>query len=145
MLTQRPIKKKEHFEWIEHLSNTDKQKFWVVFLNDNPIGSVYLQKIDHSQLSAEWGFYIGEDDYTGKGLAKRIVWTLLQYFFEVMRFNVLVTKVFCDNSPALHIYRQFHFVEMEKSAGNEGRQIVTFRFSSDDWKKHKKDYESECL
>ena len=145
MLTQHQISKEEHLKWIKSLAHNDKQKFWVVFANNIPIGSVYLQNINYSKLSSEWGFYIGEDAYTGKGLAKHIVYKLLQHFFEVMKFGVLFTKVFSGNVLALKTYRKFKFAEMGRSRDNSGKEIVILRFSKSDWERYKIDFENACL
>ena len=144
MLTQHHISKEEHFRWIESLAHDDNQKFWVVFTNDVSIGSVYLQNINYSKLSSEWGFYIGEDAYIGKGLAKHIVYKLLQHFFEAMKFNVLFTKVFSGNDLALKTYRRFKFAEMGRSRDNSGGETVTLSFSKSDWEKYKVDFDA-CL
>jgi UDP-4-amino-4,6-dideoxy-N-acetyl-beta-L-altrosamine N-acetyltransferase len=145
MLTQHQISEEEHLKWIKSLSHNDKKKFWVVFANNIPIGSVYLQNISYRGLSSEWGFYIGEDAYTGRGLAKYIVYKLLKDFFEVMKFNVLFTKVFSDNDLALKTYRRFKFAEVGRSCDNSGRKIVTLSFSKSNWEKYKVDFENMCF
>lgn len=139
MLTQHIISKEEHFSWIESLKQKNNQKFWLVFADNVPIGSVYLQNINHSQLNSEWGFYIGEDAYTGKGLAKQIVYKLLSYFFDVMNFETLFTKVLPINTTALHIYKTFNFIETGKSTTDSGHEVTCLRFSKADWLKIKED------
>lgn len=145
MLTQHVISKEEHFNWIENLRHKDDRKFWIVFANDVSIGSVYLQNINYNQLNADWGFYIGEDAYVGKGLSKRILCKLLQYFFEVMKFEVLFTKVISDNTVALNIYRKFKFAEINGLSANGGKEIVTLSFSRTDWERCKSDFENVCF
>lgn len=142
MLTQHQISKEEHFRWIENLRNKDNYKFWVVFANDVPIGSVYLQNISYRQLKAEWGFYIGEDAYVGKGLSTGIVYKLLHHFFEAMKFDVLLTEAFSDNTVALNIYRKFKFAEINSLSANGGKEIVTLSFSRADWERCKGNFEN---
>ena len=115
MLNQHIITKEEHLNWIESLKNRDDWKFWVVFIDEIPIGSVYLQNIDFKNLTSEWGFYIGEDDFKGKGLGKYILFKLLEFYFEEMKFEVLFTKVLSDNIAALNIYRKFKFKNCRES------------------------------
>ncbi|MCK4793150.1 MAG: UDP-4-amino-4,6-dideoxy-N-acetyl-beta-L-altrosamine N-acetyltransferase, partial [Desulfobacteraceae bacterium] len=133
MLLQHEISKEEHLRWIENLKHKDNQKFWVVFVDDVPIGSIYLQNINYDNLNSEWGFYIGEDAYIGKGLAKPIVFKLLEYFFEVMKFKILFTKVFSDNTVALNLYRKFKFDEADRSPVSGCRKIITLSFSRANW------------
>jgi len=145
MLMQHQISRKEHFKWIENLTKNNNQKFWIVFANGISIGSAYLQNTNYSKLSSEWGFYIGEDAYKGKGLAKYIVYKLLHHFFEVMKFDVLFTKVFSDNVPAIKTYRKFKFSEIGRSSNNNSREIIILGFSKNDWEKYRTDFENECL
>jgi len=133
MLSQHLISKEEHFKWLESLSSKDSQQFWVVFVNNEPIGAVYLQSMDHSKLSSEWGFYIGEEAYTGKGLSAGIIYKLLNHFFEVMKFEVLITKVLSGNKTALGLYKKFNFKEVDKSTSSNGREVITHNLSKDNW------------
>jgi UDP-4-amino-4,6-dideoxy-N-acetyl-beta-L-altrosamine N-acetyltransferase len=141
MLTQRVISKEEHFKWIESLRHKNDQKFWIVFANDVSIGSVYLKNIDQNKLRAEWGFYIGEVTHVGKGLGKHILYKLLKHFFEVMKFEVLFTKVFSDNTIALNIYRDFKFTEVSRLLSNNGREIITLSFSRADWEELNRNFD----
>jgi len=50
MLSQNIITKEEHLNWIESLKNRNDWKFWVVFVDEIPIGSVYLQNIDFKSI-----------------------------------------------------------------------------------------------
>jgi UDP-4-amino-4,6-dideoxy-N-acetyl-beta-L-altrosamine N-acetyltransferase len=145
MLTRHIIRREEHFKWIASLRKNDNQKFWIVYVDDLPIGSVYLQNINYRQLNSEWGFYIAEDVYMGKGFGKRIVYKLLQHFFETMRFDILNTKVFADNAAALNIYRKFRFTEIDRTSSEGGRKIVTLSFSRADWENYKRELENVCL
>ena len=143
MLSQHLISREEHFRWLESLKQRTNQKFWIVFVNDIPIGSVYLQNIDHRQLTSEWGFYIGEENYRGKGIAKLILYKLLNLFFDAMQYETLFTKVLFSNTAALKIYKDFNFIEVSKSSDNN-REISNLQFSKADWLKYKKDLKSVC-
>jgi UDP-4-amino-4,6-dideoxy-N-acetyl-beta-L-altrosamine N-acetyltransferase len=144
MLTQHHISREEHSKWLENLKTRDKQRFWVVFAEATPIGSVYLQNINCDLLSSEWGFYIGEDSYTGKGLGKRILYMLLERFFDEMGFNTLLTKVLSDNTAALRIYREFGFTEMGRAFVDGDKEILRLSFHRNDWFRQKEDIKALC-
>lgn len=146
MLTQHIISKEEHLQWIEGLRHRNDWKFWVIYFNNVPIGSVYLQNMDYENLSSEWGFYIGEEEYKGKGLSKAVLLKLLEIFFNEMKFNVLFTKILSGNIVALSLYRKFKFKEMEKVSFEDKREIVILSFSKEDWMKYRRQLENEvCL
>ncbi len=142
MLNQHIITKKEHLNWIESLKNKNDWKFWVVFFNNIPIGSVYLQNMDYNKLTSEWGFYIGEDDFIGKGLGKYILFKLLEFYFEEMKFEVLFTKVISNNIAALNIYRKFKF-KMINDFFDSHRKVVLLKFTKKDWSKWKEMLKNE--
>ena len=136
MLNQHIITKEEHLNWIKSLKNRNDWKFWVVFVDEIPIGSVYLQSIDFKNLTSVWGFYIGEDDYLGKGLGKCILSKFLKMFFEEMNFKILFTKVISSNIAALNIYKKFKFKMINDFLDNQ-RKVVLLKFTKKDWSKWK--------
>lgn len=136
MLSQHIITKEKHLNWIESLKNRNDWKFWVIFVDEIPIGSVYLQNIDFKNLTSEWGFYIGEDDFKGKGLGKHIFFKLLEFYFEEMKFEILFTKVISNNIAALNIYRKFKFKMINDFLDNQ-RKVVLLKFTKKDWSKWK--------
>jgi len=142
MLSQHIITKEEHLNWIENLKNRNDWKFWVVFVDEIPIGTVYLQNIDYKKLTSEWGFYIGKDDFKGKGLGKYILFKLLEFYFEEMKFEVLFTKVISNNIAALNIYRKFKFKMISDFLDNQ-RKIVLLKFTKKVWSKQKEMLKNE--
>jgi len=139
MLTQHIITLEEHNTWIAGLKDSKTSKSWVVNVKDIPVGLVNLKNIDYKTLTAEWGYYIGEETYRGKGWGKRILFQLLEHVFEGMKFKGLVTKVLSFNKVALHIYCDtFKFREVGREPfSNEGEAIL-LEFSQKDWSMFKK-------
>ena len=136
MLNQHIISKGEHLKWIETLKDRKDWKFWVIFYNSTPIGSIYFQNIDYDNLSSEWGFYIGEEEFKGKGLSKYILFKLLEIFFEEMKFKTLITKVLSTNGPALSVYDKFKFRKLKSFIYNN-KEFLILEFTSEEWKKWK--------
>jgi len=145
MLTQHIISKKEHFKWIESLKNRKDWKFWIVFIDGAPVGSIYFQNIDYKNFSSEWGFYIGESSYRGKGLSKDILFKFLEMFFEKMEFEDLHIKVLSSNVIALNLYKKFKFKEVDRVPFKNKEKIVLLKFSKKDWLKWKEELKNECF
>ncbi|MDD5680706.1 MAG: UDP-4-amino-4,6-dideoxy-N-acetyl-beta-L-altrosamine N-acetyltransferase [Candidatus Omnitrophica bacterium] len=135
MLTQHVISAHEHTKWVDGLKRGDNALFWVVFAGDDPIGAAYLHNINKEKKTSEWGFYIGNDAYTGKGLGKNILFKLLETSFDEMGFEVLLTKAFSDNIAALSLYRKFDFAEKGREALDGKRDVILLEFTKDDWSK----------
>ena len=139
MLTQHIISQEEHLRWLNSLKGNERQKFWVVFCGEIPIGAVYLQNINQNERVSEWGFYIGEKDYRGKGLGKRILYKLLLEYFESMKFETLITIVLSRNIRALKIYEKFYFRKTKTSVTCDNEESIRLEFTKNDWLKHKKE------
>ncbi len=137
MVNQHEISSKEHAKWLDTLKNSDSRKFWIVYVDQVPIGSVYLQDINYDDLSSEWGFYIGDERYLGHGLGKDILYKLLELVFEKMKLKVLITRVLSDNVQALSLYKKFNFIELDKLPYKNDITLNLLRFSQEDWFKFK--------
>lgn len=133
MLNQHIISAEEHAVWLKGLRDKKENKSWVIFVKGKPIGSIYLNNINYEKSSSEWGFYIGDERYKGKGLAKLILFEFLEDFFEKMEFLTLYTRVFSDNTAALHIYRKFGFREAERISTDGIRKVAILEFSKPEW------------
>ena len=144
MLTQHVISQKEHSEWIENLKHRNDWKFWVVFVGNTSIGSANLQNINYRELSSEWGFYIGEDTYKGKGFGKCILFKLLEIFFDEMELENLFTKTLSKNFVALNLYKKFRFKEIDRLPFKGKEKIILLLFSKKDWTKFKESLRNMC-
>jgi UDP-4-amino-4,6-dideoxy-N-acetyl-beta-L-altrosamine N-acetyltransferase len=144
MFNRHIISSEEHKKWLQKLVNNTTQKLWIVFFGDIPIGVVNLSNVDSTNLTSEWGFYIGEDSFLGRGLGRKIIYKLLMLYFDSMKYNELITKVLSGNDTALHLYRQFKFQQTGTGKYSENEDIVIFRFSVEDWNKYKKELIDAC-
>lgn len=140
MLNQDIISREEHFKWLEGLKRREDWKFWVIFVNKIPIGSIYLQNINYRELTSEWGFYIGEESYRGKGLSKCILFNLLKIFFDKMKFKTLFTKILPNNTVALNLYKKFKFKEIDKLPFKNKKEVILLKFSREDWEQFREEF-----
>lgn len=77
--------------------------------SNTPIGSVYYRDIDAKTNSAEYGIFIGEDSYRGKGLGTETAKLFLRYGFETLKLHRIFLRVIADNRTAYHAYRSAGF------------------------------------
>ena len=145
MFSQHIINKKEHFRWIENLECRKDWRFWIVFFDDVPIGSVYLQNIDSKKMTSEEGFYIGEESYKGQGLSKCILFKLLGIFFDEMKFKIIISKIVSRNIVALNLNNKFKFKEINRLPFKDNEEIIISKFSEEDWIKWKEYLKNESI
>ncbi len=128
MINQHVITYGEHKEWLKKILDKPQSNYWLVFNENIPIGTIYLENIDLDNGVTEWGYYIGERNYLGKGIGKKILLIFLEKVFEEMCFKRLNTKVLKKNDKALKIYKAIGF-KLEK----EREYIILMSFDLEGW------------
>lgn len=101
-----------HRNWLKNKVATGDVVQFIIYINENnmPIGSVYFRDIDYKSMTAEYGIFIGEDDYTSKGYGTEAAELALQYAFEVMKLSSVFLRVFEDNVGAIKSYEKVGFL-----------------------------------
>lgn len=99
--------------WIETMVDTGRVSQFVIYAGQNKkaIGSVYLRDIDRQNEKAEYGIFIGEEDYLGRGYGSEAARLMIRYGFEKLRLHKIFLRVFATNSRALGSYRKAGFKE----------------------------------
>ena len=74
-----------------------------------PIGSTSLRDIDHSQGTANFGIFIGEQDCWGRGYGTEATSLVLDYGFTALSLHNIMLRVFSYNQRALRAYSRAGF------------------------------------
>lgn len=104
-------------QWKETMIDTGKVVQFMICENERnyrPVGSVYFRDIDHNDMCAEYGIFIGEDDCIGKGYGNETAQLATDYAKEVMGLKKLILRVFCFNTPAIKSYEHAGFVKVKE-------------------------------
>lgn len=109
MYTNHYITKEEHLKWIGELKNKDIAKAWIIKYNGKPVGLVSLSNINYINKTTEWGLYIADGSARGKGIGSVVLYKLMEYVFEEMKFNKMSTMVLENNIIAIGLYKKFGF------------------------------------
>ena len=78
-------------------------------LEEKAIGSVYLRDINYEKSEAEYGIFIGEEDYLGKGYGSEVAELMCEYAFTVLDLNKVFLRVFAENTRAIKSYQNAKF------------------------------------
>ena len=71
---------------------------FAILLNQLVIGDIYLKHFNPDEKSCEFGIYLINDDYKGKGYGTQAERLMLEYVFQNMEVDV----VFADTKPENH-------------------------------------------
>lgn len=110
MLTQTEITPEAHARWLEKVTAPESNdRIRVAVSGGVPFGILRLMGIDKNTLSSDWGFYIGDDKYLGRGLGKRMLDDLLEWAFGEEGLKELHTTVRKENNKAVSMYEAAGF------------------------------------
>ena len=98
-------------QWIENkVGSGEVVQFIIEYKKDNKrVGSVYLRDIDSNNHKAEYGIFLGEKDYLGKGIGGETAKLVLAYAFQNMGLNKVFLRVLADNICAIKSYEKAGF------------------------------------
>ncbi|OPZ35553.1 MAG: UDP-4-amino-4,6-dideoxy-N-acetyl-beta-L-altrosamine N-acetyltransferase [Synergistetes bacterium ADurb.BinA166] len=128
MLASDLISEEQHRRWLASLADRpDRQIVRVAFFEGVPFGIITLKDIDRCSFRSDWGMYIGEECFLGRGLAKVMLFDLLVWAFEEEKLQRLYTSVLSDNAKAVALYLEhgFHFEgRFERHVRRESGELV---------------------
>ena len=100
-----------HINWMNNMVVTGKVVQFIIQDNETKkkIGSVYLRDIDSIFKSAEYGIFIGEDDFRGRGVGSEAAKLIVDYAFKRMKLHRVFLRVFKNNTAAVMSYKKAGF------------------------------------
>ena len=135
LLTDPEISKEQQIEWFKNISNDNTRYDYIIVCDDVKIGYYGITNINYNNKSCEVGFYIGEDEYRGKGLFKKINSYAENIIFNNLKLEKIYMRVLIDN-PILNKYIDLGFEEdieqrkMYHKNGKEHMMIYLFKQAS---------------
>lgn len=110
MLTDPKITKESQLEWFKKINNDETRIDYVIVCEDVRIGYYGITSINYEKFSCEIGFYIGENEYRGKGIFKIVQKQIEDKIFNDLRLNKIVINVL-ENNPIIDAYKKNGFTE----------------------------------
>ena len=126
-----PLEYDKTLNWFKN-KNNDIRCDLVIECNGVPVGLIGLIGIDGINNKAEYYICIGEQNYKGKGIAKKATIMLLEYGFNKLGLNKIWLNVDSDNTAACHLYEKSGFVcegEFKEELWHRGRYIDRKRYA----------------
>lgn len=110
MLTDPIITKESQLEWFNKINNDESRIDYVIVCDDVRIGYYGITNINYDNSSCEIGFYIGENEYRGKGIFKVVQKQIEDKIFNDLGLNKVVINVL-ENNPIIDAYKRNGFTE----------------------------------
>lgn len=126
-----------HCAWFNRLQENKQMKYFIVELQQRPIGLVNFTEINAKHHTCEWGFYLGETDVPrGSGTALGILG--LKVAFDNLNIRKVCAEVFAFNEASLKFHKRLGFAQegcLSKHVFKNGHyeDIVLFACFSEQW------------
>ena len=113
-IIQQDFTMESQTRWMEQVIKTGKAVQFLIGLKELKgieIGSVYLKDIDLQNKKAEYGIFIGEEEYRGSGFGTEAAKLITEYGFRELGLHKVYLQVFAENERARISYRNAGFNE----------------------------------
>lgn len=110
-IDRNKLTKEQHYNWLE---NKVKKGEVVQFIahdkkKKRDFGSVYFRNIDNNHKKAEFGIFIGEEDYLGKGYGGVIASQAIDYAFNNLNMNKIYARILKYNKASYNMFKKLGF------------------------------------
>lgn len=113
LYSQNILTEEQHLNYFRNVVETGKCAQWIIVADDGvketDIGTVFIKNIDRDNHKGEYGIFIGEDDFRGKGCAYPTTMAILKIAFEELHLNRVYLSVMADNIAAIKAYQKAGF------------------------------------
>jgi len=106
MFTQDPIALDNHLNYIDSLSLKKDREYFLVKQHNQAVGVIDFTNIDKKSLTVEFGLYAKPNL---KGIGSLLMQEIVDYAFNTLKMQTLISEVFEENSLAIKLYKKFNF------------------------------------
>lgn len=98
-----------HQQWMQEKVDKGLVKQFIIEVDKMPVGSVFLKDVDKVNNKAEFGIFIGEENYLGKGIGSEATRLILDFAHDRMHLHKVYLRVLSDNFRAINSYKKNGF------------------------------------
>ena len=115
-IMRTPLTEKMHEGWLQNKVKTGSVIQFIINDKGNgeDIGSVYFRDIDYELKTAEFGIFLGEERYAGRGYGSEATKLSLDYITKVKDLRTVSLRLLKDNERAHKAYEKCGFRLLDK-------------------------------
>lgn len=98
----------QRLSWFKSLKQREDYLIWGITVDGKPIGAVGIKHIDRNAGLGEYWGYIGEKEYIGRGIGRKMVDAMIDNARNI-GLNALILKVANYNQRAFSLYKKMGF------------------------------------
>ncbi len=111
MINDQKITSEQQRSWFNKVKNDLTKKYFVILIDDNPVGLVNFINMDQSNKTADWGFYIGNIYYLSRGFGIKIMRMAIEYAFNDLGLRSVNAEIIANNSISIYLHKKLGFIE----------------------------------
>ncbi len=117
------IDQETHLKWLKSLQEDNPKNIaFVIQEGGNNIGLVYFSKINYERQDSDWGMYIKDENYRGKGIGTEVMNWSFNYLSQI-GIKTLNLEVLKNNPIAINLYEKMGFVYV----GDKNKKVSCYR------------------
>lgn len=125
-------------KWFEKITADPTVRYWVVELEKEPIGLIYIESYNEKKRECTWGYYIGEKSKRSIKLAISLERSLYHYIFNNLAVDVVRNEPLRINKGVikLHLLCDNKIDEsVKKSIRKNGKEmeVICMYISKNEW------------
>lgn len=124
-----PLEYEKTIQWFDRVKNLDTRYDGIIEADGVAVGLIGLLSIENE--AAEYYITMGEQEYKGRGLAKKASYKLLRYAFEELGLKKVYLYTECDNVMAQKLFERIGFRKCGVEKGkieNRGKKVDRFYY-----------------
>lgn len=82
--------------WFQKINN-ENNCFFIIWVGDKEIGLINIKNIDYEKGVGESGIFLWDDEFYGKQISYRARLVMLDFAFDVLHLQYIVSHVLSDN------------------------------------------------
>ena len=110
-IDRNPLTSQTHLNWLNNYVKSGKVAQYIAFDEEKGVdfGSVYLRDIDLNNKKAEFGIFIGEKEYIGRGMGSIITKELIDIGFDELGLNKIYARILDFNKASYNMFMKLGF------------------------------------
>ena len=109
LYSQDDLTIEQHINYFHKYIDAGLIHQFIIIVDDIPCGTSFLKNIDLASKRAEFGIFIGESSYRGKGVGKAVTKKTIEYGFKELDLKSIYLTVLKNNITALRSYETVGF------------------------------------
>jgi UDP-4-amino-4,6-dideoxy-N-acetyl-beta-L-altrosamine N-acetyltransferase len=109
MYTDHTISPTEHAKWFGNALGSSDRTYWIIELDDQPVGLANLYDISEQHRRAYWAFYLADPAVRGRGVGSYTERFVMRFAFAELGLNKLCCEVMSSNEAVVQMHQRFGF------------------------------------